>query len=677
MATYNPTGYDNDDPYGVGKKKKKKSPLRPPEETVTVGQRPVDTSKVRPGYQVPPMDPEVEAELNRPGVRAPAGRMFDLTPGVRREVIPENPQMSHVTQDAEMRKGGFVQGLRDFFSPQQGATPQQRFEAQQMAAAAEKDRAALQGRYPARIGDPPSREANVNWGPDVNAAPPPQASPIQPGYRQMEPAVGGAPRSFDSRLGDAAGRLFASTNVPVNPSALGGAPQSGGNAPMTGKIDRNPPQEGPPAPEDVYLTDKEAETYGLRRPAADVVQDSGNNTPPGSRPIYQNGANSYSDVQAEGGTPYAPSNPIRSAGVGSSTYDNTDAFGLRNGQGPGRMGVGGRVSGNASLYRPLSFEEGPKNPNTGRGTFTINHAGPLHGMGPVSGAALHQMAEQKRAKLQANRMSGAAEGGNILRQIARINRKADRAYQDALKRTHNPKVAKEMSEGIRAQADQLVGLDQNNARRYGDRLQRDAWSERTAADVQTAMATEQSRAAAANTKASAEAQDTFLENMFSETDKDGKQIFSPDQWTRFKAIFPTEGMTNLQMYASRPLMLAMAAYEKASKKTATNFTDIFGSGRLKKGPNGEAIFEGAQGNLDDVSWSEAWGKPGFLTEMVDQFWPTSYMGGGQRWIRFADGTIGSMGDMQGVNLTDTQGRLVSPSNYPTRNFQNGLRPEDY
>jgi len=262
----------------------------------------------------------------------------------------------------------------------------------------------------------------------------------------------------------------------------------------------------------------------------DAIQSSGNNTAPGSRPIYSDGKGGFSDVNAPSSTLYTPGSGLRSSGVGTPAqaqgtpgnaaymsrpeqgiynptgYDNADPYGQSNGQGPGYMGPGGRASpisaasqrGTAGdpLYRPQSFEEGPKNPNTGRGTFTINHAGPLHGMGPVSGAALHQMAEQKRAQL-----SAAAQGGGILRQIAGINRKADRAYQKAIDAGMNVKVAQQTADGIRSQADQLVNIDKTQAQREGNQLSADTYDRRTDVSAQLEAASIQAGSSAAGDKA--------------------------------------------------------------------------------------------------------------------------------------------------------------------------------
>ena len=208
-------------------------------------------------------------------------------------------------------------------------------------------------------------------------------------------------------------------------------------------------------------------------PPPNVVQDSGNDTAPGSRPIYKQVDGSYSDVQTSGSTPYTPSNPIRSEGVGSNPtgYDNADPYGQRNGQGAGYMGSGGRAGGaNDSLRRPQSFDYGPRNPNTGRRQMAINHAGPLNGMGPISGGGLHQMAEQKRAKLQANRLAGASHGGGILRQVNSLNSKAEKAYTNELRRTNNPSAATAASAVYKDQADRLVNFDRNSATRESTQL---------------------------------------------------------------------------------------------------------------------------------------------------------------------------------------------------------------
>jgi hypothetical protein len=267
----------------------------------------------------------------------------------------------------------------------------------------------------------------------------------------------------------------------------------------------------------------------------DAIQSSGNNTAPGTTPIYTDGKGNFSDRSAPGMTLYTPGSGLRSSGVGTPAqaqgtpgnaaymsrpeqgiynptgYDNADPYGQSNGQGPGYMGPGGRASpisaasqrGTAGdpLYRPQSFDYGPRNLSTGRRQMTINHAGPLNGMGPVSGAALHQMAEQKRAQL-----SAAAQGGGILRQIDGINRKADRAYQKAIDAGMNVKVAQQTADGIRSQADQLVEMDRNKVgygRNQVEQDQVDAYRDRTFTDAV--------RADGANSAAAREIMDTTFE----------------------------------------------------------------------------------------------------------------------------------------------------------------------
>ena len=149
------------------------SPIRG--ETRTVASQPVVDQKLVPPRRVQPLDDQTTAELNRAGVtkpqigiRAPIDNISeqkqaemrarqqygqqqnvfpaedaDLLRGVRTSVIPENPQMQNVTQDAEARKGGFVQGVKDFFSPHgtKRDTAQNRFEAQQRAEIATQENA--------------------------------------------------------------------------------------------------------------------------------------------------------------------------------------------------------------------------------------------------------------------------------------------------------------------------------------------------------------------------------------------------------------------------------------------------------------------------------------------------------------------------------------------------------
>lgn len=182
-----------------------------------------------------------------------------------------------------------------------------------------------------------------------------------------------------------------------------------------------------------------------------------------SRQIYQTGPNSFTDnPNAPGAEPYTPSAFADSAGVG---------------------GVGG--VGNAGLRRSQSsFEYGPRQPD-GRRTMTINRSNPYAGM---SDAQIAPIAAQKRAELNARRMAGAAYGGNILRDINRINRQAQKAYDESINAGMNVNVARDRANIIRGQAEDLVDFDRTQSYREGQRLDSDLAYDRLAADQEYRMA---------------------------------------------------------------------------------------------------------------------------------------------------------------------------------------------
>jgi hypothetical protein len=74
------------------------------------------------------------------------------------------------------------------------------------------------------------------------------------------------------------------------------------------------------------------------------------------------------------------------------------------------------------------------------------------------------------ATAQARRMAGAAEGGNILRDINRINQQANKTFEQVNKQTNNYRAAQAAADQVREQADQLIDYDRTQSYREGDLL---------------------------------------------------------------------------------------------------------------------------------------------------------------------------------------------------------------
>ena len=79
----------------------------------------------------------------------------------------------------------------------------------------------------------------------------------------------------------------------------------------------------------------------------------------------------------------------------------------------------------------------------------------------------------QRSALRTRQLAGASEGGDTLRQITKVQERADRAYQKAINRGLNSKAAARARDGILEQAGQLIDYDRNMVYRQGQNLDRE------------------------------------------------------------------------------------------------------------------------------------------------------------------------------------------------------------
>jgi len=142
-------------------------------------------------------------------------------------------------------------------------------------------------------------------------------------------------------------------------------------------------------------------------------------------------------------------------------------------------------------------------------------------------AAAQERNARSAARVQANRLAGASDGGDILRQINKLNNRAQSAYDTALGRGLNSRAAARAAEAVQAQANTLVGAQGNVIRSRGQDLavqtadaDRAAYRERSMADLTAA----QSKAALELEQRASERGYEMLDDIATFNGPDGKPV---------------------------------------------------------------------------------------------------------------------------------------------------------
>jgi hypothetical protein len=220
-------------------------------------------------------------------------------------------------------------------------------------------------------------------------------------------------------------------------------------------------------------------------------------TPAPAGPAYYRKGNQFSDQPFKGAEKVQMEAPASRGGTaGGSTYnptgyDNTDPYGLRRdssglaseinvdgGKAPyvpgrtrqvleGNQAPSGfkRISGGLGSRRNVgvagsdaTFQEPVFNPATDDITQRYGYSRIQLSPG---------FRPNPNARLTGRRLAGASEGGDILREFNRINDRADREYDKAIRRGLNSKAAARRADAIRARGEQLIGMGRNQIMREG------------------------------------------------------------------------------------------------------------------------------------------------------------------------------------------------------------------
>jgi hypothetical protein len=521
MATYNPTGYDNEDVYGV-RKKKKKSPLRPEETVTTATQADVraaqgqqaDVAPRRSDTELNPRDiinyrragaaltdpnrtvedvQRAVAERVRYGnaVRGASnyeqyrnadayGNVAAAPPAVNQQNITAPPNLAspedlNTARRQELIRGFSQRGIVDKIANSDVG--------QGIAGFAKNVGGFLKDAYqsndPGYFTEPAYRSENVpgivkagvravdQFGRFITGV---DTSPIRKGYdrvvnygetgrfedknKPLDLSGGAAP---SAALGDKLNPSLAGTEVPQSSNTLLGRT----NAAATGNAPSAPAQE------------EQSYTY------------------------YKNSDGSFSDKPMDANSIAQTVQPRRQGvggtqGGGALVYNNADPYNLQGQGGPGQL-TGLRGRGANTPYARQNTGLQPTDNVANR--YGAANLGALSGMnaGTYEGqvAAAQERNARSAARVRANRLAGASEGGDILRQINKLNDRAGRAYETALGRGMNSKAAARAAEAVQAQADNLVGAQSNLVRDRGNELGyrasmegTEAYRERTAMDAQ-------------------------------------------------------------------------------------------------------------------------------------------------------------------------------------------------
>ena len=156
----------------------------------------------------------------------------------------------------------------------------------------------------------------------------------------------------------------------------------------------------------------------------------------------------------------------------------------------------------------------------------FGEGGPVNnGIGTPELRAQAQQLEQRYADGGRRFGGGAAPGGqSLLRQVNAINRRAQDAFNQALKSGMNTKGATRVADNIRAQAEDILGADFNAIRREDIDVRRQG----IAAQLQSDFARSQGEAAQAR---DAELLD-YYKGFATRVDDSGKAIFDPNFFSR-------------------------------------------------------------------------------------------------------------------------------------------------
>ena len=486
--------------------------------------------------------------------------------------------------------------------------------------------------------NPPQRIAVAGGNPSFNL--PEQTTQAQHLYSTAtDPNT-----SFMNRV-NAVASLPGASRTATSPIVADG----GGGAPVTGANGN-----------DVYVSPAEQEASGLRNlrnaggTPTNVVQGSGNNaaatgnTAPGSRTVYSDGEGGFSDTQGPSMSAYTPGSGAQSSGIadtsggtrspivsaaerdkflagvpeiaGRTPYNNADPYNLQGQGGPGQLsGLRGR--GADVPYQRQNTGLQPTNNVADR-----YGAATLRGPGGSSYESQVAAAREVNAKsaARANRLAGASEGGDILRQINKLNSRAGSAYNTALGRGMNSKAAARAADVYKGQADALVGADRNQAQREGDRLSAASYDKRTQADaayreqlIQQGYSAQEADRLAAADKRSGPQRTQLLDDLSSVIDKDGKRIRDPELSL---AAVSSLGLGNLndlsdeQLSAVAPVirqtMQLGKNYQELTNSLFTGVDDIFGAGGNEAG---NVILSDLTGPGSTIGVTD------YIAELFDQF----------------------------------------------------------
>jgi hypothetical protein len=286
---------------------------------------------------------------------------------------------------------------------------------------------------------------------------------------------------------------------------------------------------------------------------------------------------------------------------GSTTDFSSTVTGQR-GSGLSLPNEGVHIGNGQYVQRPaneISRSHPARSARAGGNGFRITRTNPFQG---ASAAAI--------APFAAQRLQAAASGGNVLRSIDRIHRRADKVHADMLAAGKSVRAADNAARGIRAQAADLVGTDRNNAIRQGDALQAQSYDRRTASETQARMLAAQQGASEQNIETINE----MLTNSASIVDpKSGKRITDPGLYNRVASLF---GVGNL--YSMNPNDVSRALPRIAQfAQFARNYESVTGEAFT------DLSLMGSQREWDDIDWKDVWtGRLGLgdkIAEIFDVF----------------------------------------------------------